>query len=152
MAISEQDISGVTEAVWASTLDLGVQTAPVATSPADAARLVGRVQITGAWTGSVLLVCAGDLARTAAAAIFGGAPEETSDSQARDALAEIINMTAGNLKALLPEPCQLGLPAVAGVDGFVAETTPPDARGLTEVGFTCQGRPFVVRVVAATDA
>jgi len=151
MVISEQDISCVTEAVWASTLDLGVEPCPAPTRPTDAARLVGRVHITGAWTGSVFIVCSGDLARTAAAAIFGGPPEQASDTQSREALAEIINMTAGNLKALLPEPCQLGLPAVspAETSEFDALTQP---RSLTEVGFTCQGRPFVVRVVAEPDA
>lgn len=151
MVISEQDISGVTEAVWGSTLDLGVQPAPAAMRPTDSARLVGRVNITGAWTGSVFIVCSGDLARTAAAAIFGGAPEQASETQSCEALAEIINMTAGNLKALLPEPCQLGLPAVSATQAEELEA-PVEPRSFTEVGFTCLGRPFVVRVVAEPDA
>ena len=151
MVITEQDISGVTEAVWESTLDLGVLPLPSPTRPTDAERLVGRVNISGAWTGSVFIMCSGDLARTAAAAIFGGAPEHASDTQSREALAEIINMTAGNLKALLPEPCQLGLPRVSDAEAAEADTlTRP--RSQTEVGFTCQGRPFVVRVVAEPDA
>src|SRR4051794_14989654 len=149
--ISEQDISGVTEAVWVSTLDLLVEPSPTPVQPTDAARLVGRVHITGAWTGSVFIVCSGELARTAAAAIFGAAPDQARDTQSREALAEIINMTAGNLKALLPEPCHLGLPSVSDAAAGELDML-PQPRSLTEVGFTCEGSPFVVRVVAEPDA
>ncbi|HZR79907.1 MAG TPA: chemotaxis protein CheX [Candidatus Binatia bacterium] len=144
MAISEEDIGGVTELVWGSMLELAVEPCPVSDGDADDERLVGTVEITGAWSGTIELACPQALAREAAAVVFGVAPQEANRSQLREALAELANMTAGNLKALLPEPCELGLPAVCeasevagGRDRSVATTL---------AAFSCQGHPFLVRV------
>jgi hypothetical protein len=146
MRISEQDISGVTEVVWGSMLELDVRPCPMWASDVEDSRLVASVAIRGAWSGTVELACPPALVREAAAVVFGIAPEEASGAQLREAIAELTNMTAGNLKALLPEPCELGLPAVADEDG-AAEGSPGDAGTVTEAGFSCQGHPFFVRVV-----
>jgi len=82
--------------------------------------LVGCVQITGAWSGAVLLSCAPGFASLAARTIFAGAGDP-SVGEERDALGELANMVAGNLKALLPAPSYLGLPTVADGETGVLE-------------------------------
>jgi chemotaxis protein CheX len=77
--------------------------------------LVACVQISGAWSGAVLMWCTGEFASLAVKAMFDvgdGADEE------RDAVGEIANMVAGNLKATLPSPSRLSLPIVASGHGF----------------------------------
>jgi len=145
MQISESDIFGVTENVWASVLELAVQPCPVWAAEGEAGALVGRVDISGAWHGRVILACPGALAREVASVIFGVSAEEASTTQAREALAELTNMTAGNLKALLPEPCELGIPVVSDEDP--ANDVAAGASLVTEAGFNCQGYPFLVKVV-----
>jgi chemotaxis protein CheX len=81
--------------------------------------LVGCVQITGAWSGAVLISCSPDFARLAAKIIFAN-PGEPSLADEHDALGEISNMIAGNLKAVLPAPSFLALPTVSdSIDGVL---------------------------------
>jgi chemotaxis protein CheX len=140
--ISDEDIQGIVENVWLSTLGLGVEpTPPLVEPPSDA--VMARVDIDGAWDGTVLVRCALPLAREVAAIMFHTEPEGENGAtplQVSDAIAEIVNMIGGNLKALLPQPCALALP-VAGVDA-----APSDGRPVVTVAFECLGRPFVVEV------
>lgn len=55
-----------------------------------------------------------------AAVMFGIEPEEISESDVDDALAELTNMTAGAMKSLLPGVRELGLPRVGdlGTDAY----------------------------------
>jgi len=143
----EEAIHSIVETVWTTMLGLDVQ--PVRTLP-DAASdhtLVGTVRISGAWEGEVRLRCSSDLARRIAAIMFAIDPATATAAQTEDALGELANMTGGNLKALLPEPCHLSTPAVHRA----AETPPaPGARLLSEVSFDCQGEPFQVMLVRAS--
>jgi len=110
-----------------------------------AGALAGWIAIDGAWRGSVTLSCPQGLAQLVARVIFGLDEEgvrEPTVAQMGDALAELTNMTGGNLKALLPEPCVLSLPRI---------TTPEEASRrpgamIAEATFECSGEPFVVRV------
>jgi chemotaxis protein CheX len=97
-----------------------------------------------------------DLAITLASSMFDGTrsrdgdpPPEVPEADVRDALGEIANMIAGNVKALLPEPCSISLPAVAlGSDDTVSVqgTTP-----VTSVPFTCDGHPLVITLLERVD-
>jgi chemotaxis protein CheX len=81
--------------------------------------MVGCVQITGTWSGAVLVQCDPQFASLAAKIIFStdGAPTQEEE---RDALGEIANQIAGNLKALLPSPSFLALPTISdGVDNVL---------------------------------
>lgn len=83
-----------------------------AISPEDP-RLLGCVQIVGAWTGAVVLECSPGFATQAACRLLELAPEQVADADLRDAVAELANIVGGNLKSLLPGPSYLSLPAVA---------------------------------------
>ena len=72
----------------------------------------GVVQISGAWDGAVTVQCSARAARHAAQTMFGLSDDDVSVADLQDALGELTNMTGGNIKALLPETCFLGLPVV----------------------------------------
>lgn len=147
MEIAREDLDSITENVWTTTMGLSVLPWLLETPQIErtAEALAGWIAIDGAWRGSVTLACPRGLARIVARVIFGlddqGIGEPTA-AQMDDALAELTNMTGGNLKALLPEPCVLSLPRI---------TTPEEASRrpgsmIAEATFECSGEPFVVRV------
>jgi len=107
--------------------------------------LTACVQLNGAWDGSVLLYCTAKLARNAAAVMFGMEPAGMSDEDIEDALGELANMTGGNMKALLPQPCELSLPAV--VEGIDYRFVVPGSRVLSHVLLGCRGEPFLVTLL-----
>jgi CheY-specific phosphatase CheX len=76
------------------------------------ARWFGCVGLSGAFEGSVVVGCSPELPRRVARYLFG----EDGEESAGDALAELANVLAGNLKALLPgdqeSPLHLSAPRV----------------------------------------
>ena len=94
------------------------------------------------------LQCSAELARRAAVVMFSVELDKVSPEQVRDAVGELTNMTGGNLKALLPPPCQVSLPTVT------EETNgkPPASGGQlrSRVFFQCQGQPFSVRLLESS--
>ena len=142
----EKEISQITESIWESILRVDIQRREMAELPAkEEHTLAGCVQITGAWEGAVAVHCAVDLARQVAALMFNMSPENTSIEEVQDALGELVNMTGGNLKALLAEPCYLSLPAV--VEGHNYTLRIPGSALVSQVAFECQGHPFLVTLL-----
>jgi chemotaxis protein CheX len=107
--------------------------------------LEGRVGIEGAWTGDVVLRCGVALARRIAGAMFATPPHEVRVDQIQDSVSELVNMIAGNVKSLLPEPCVLGLPHVrAGCDSATYVLRGPITAATR---FESDGEPIQVLVV-----
>jgi hypothetical protein len=150
MTITQNDLTQLTCGIWESTLGLDVQ--PIAgpsLSEQQAGMLLGRVQITGAWRGDVSLECSEELAKKVARAMFGFDSEEPTREEVRDALAEITNVTAGNLKSLLCGNCHLSMPQVTD-----RVPDPPTARAEVVIGcqaFVCQGELFLVTILEGQD-
>jgi chemotaxis protein CheX len=63
----------------------------------------------------------------------------------RDALGELTNMVAGNVKAMLPQPSAISLPTVAF--GRHYDITVVGTRLVASVSFTSETHPFVVSLV-----
>jgi chemotaxis protein CheX len=146
MTITQNDLSQLTRTIWESTLGLEVR--PIS-GPALSEREVGivtaRVQITGAWLGAVLLQCSQELAKKVARTMFCPDSGEPTSEEVRDALAEITNVTAGNLKSLASGHCHLAMPEVTE-----RELDPPMAVKAVVVSsqaFACQGELFVVTIL-----
>jgi len=72
-------------------------------------------------------------------------PADTTPEEVTDALGELANMIGGNVKALLPEPCRISLPAVA--DGMDYRLSVPGARPVTAVTWSCESEPLMVRLL-----
>ena len=143
----EAELVEITERVWDSLFDVPL----VARDPSEPlGRTSGRaisgcVHITGAWDGAVTLHCSEKLAKLVTGAMFEMEPDEAGEDDVRDALGELANMVGGNVKALLPEPCRISLPAVA--DGADYRLSIPGAYPLTAVTWTCGGEPLLVRIL-----
>lgn len=91
----------------------GLADAGLAGAGLAGAVVTATVRILGAWRGCVVLTTPEPLARAAAAAMLGVRTEQLSRADVADAVGELANVVAGNLKSLLPAPSTLSLPAVA---------------------------------------
>jgi chemotaxis protein CheX len=154
----EPELTEITERVWASLVETPLlprqpgqpsqptQPGGITTVAGPGARtFTGCVQITGAWEGAVTVHCSAELAKVLTAAMFVVDPDDTTQDEVTDALGELANMVGGNVKALLPEPCRISLPAVA--DGMDYRLSVPGARPVTAVTWTCGGEPLMVRLL-----
>jgi chemotaxis protein CheX len=144
----ERHIEEISEAIWSTLCDLPLTRADgpgpaggAATGDAGASTVSSLVHIEGTWQGAVLVQLPLSLATALTAAMLQGEDEPDAD-EVRDAIGEVANMLAGNLKALLPQPSRISLPAVVfGRDyrlSLVGTTT------VAQVTFTSGGAPVVV--------
>jgi chemotaxis protein CheX len=105
-------VDSIVSTVWESLF--GEPTVPTAAVPVAEEALLARVGIHGGWTGSVVVSCgpevASGLTRELLALPAGSVPNR---AEVHDALGEIANIVAGNVKSLLPSHAELGLPEVA---------------------------------------
>jgi chemotaxis protein CheX len=148
----EPELTEITERVWTSLVEAPLlPRQPGQPGPAPGARtFTGCVQITGAWEGAVTVHCSAELAKVLTAAMFMVDPQDTTPEEVSDALGELANMVGGNVKALLPEPCRISLPAVA--DGMDYRLSVPGARPVSAVTWTCNGEPLMVRLLERRTA
>ena len=149
MQFLEKEICQITEGVWNDLLGLGVS--PIAEAEAQNGRgktLTGSVRIKGGWQGEVRLQCSAELARRAAVVMFRVELDKVTPEQAQDAIGELTNMTGGNLKALLPPPCQISLPTVTEENN--GNSPGPDGQLRSHIFFQCQGQPFSVTLLESS--
>jgi len=146
--IHEDEIAQIVRSIWTSILDRVVE---VDESCCDGSwevpgrSLTGCVQLTGDFEGATLLFCTASLARSLASVMFSEDPASLSSEEIRDALGELVNMVAGNIKPLLEGTSRLSLPSV--VEGADYEVIVPGSRVVCRVGFRCEGEPLQVTFV-----
>jgi chemotaxis protein CheX len=145
MNFGTAEIGQYVESIWDSVLGLGVRPGAADLPGPKSDYLTGCIQITGAWEGAVTLDYSKALARQAAGILFGAQEAETTTEQVHDVVGELTNMIGGNLKALLPGPCYLCLPAVADGSDYALRVL--GSRVLSRAGFECARQPFVVTVI-----
>ncbi|HVN75155.1 MAG TPA: chemotaxis protein CheX [Thermoanaerobaculaceae bacterium] len=144
----EEAIVSITQNIWESILGLQVERARDVAQLTQATReksLTGCVQLAGAWEGSVFLYCTAALAGEVAATMFGTTTASLRNGDVEDALGELTNMVAGNLKIVLPRPCQLSLPAV--VEGIDYRVIVPGTKIAGQVLFESSSQPLLVTVL-----
>ena len=106
--------------------------------------MLARMNVAGAWSGSVAVWCDEEFARACATVLFEGEP--CGDPEARDALGELANIIAGNLKALLPSPSRISLPIVS------SDETVPSELADDRIAFHVAGRHHLEVSVVETRA
>lgn len=147
MTTIDADITEIACSIWETLFALPLVEGTTPPQPTDST-VTGCVNIEGAWNGAVTFQCPMALAGILTAQMFlnGSSPSVDDIS---DAVGELTNMLAGNVKALLPEPCHISLPGVAfGSDyRFSVVGTKPVA----SVSFTCGGHPLLVTLLRRTD-
>ena len=98
------NVAPVVDMVFRTMLGLKVEPYPMPwTRPPD--MVTAAVYFVGAWRGAVLLECTRQQARTFAQLLMSIEAPKTVDENVKDALGELANMLAGNLKSVLPRRC-----------------------------------------------
>jgi len=146
MNFTTENIVQITTDIWTSTLGVEIQHVPDGVQiPKQERSMIGCIQITGDWEGAVTLHCSEALARHATATMFNMPSEEVSSEEIRDTLGELTNMTAGNIKSLLPANCYISLPSVA--EGLDYRLTVPGGKIILQDGFECVGQPLIITIL-----
>jgi chemotaxis protein CheX len=114
--VTEPDLADIVEGATSTMLgiDLGAL-APSGTTPngdSSVCAVGASVQFTGEWSGALVIGCDELLGNEAAAAMFGCDTDNVAADDLSDALGELANMIAGNVKPLLPGAIAISLPTV----------------------------------------
>ncbi len=111
LSIYRADLARIVVSVFQTMLELEITATETAGAPA-ADGLTAAVYFAGAWKGAVLLECTRPQAFEFTHRLMAiDAPEAINDD-VRDALGELANMLAGNLKSVLPHGIGLSMPSV----------------------------------------
>lgn len=133
--------------IWTSMLVTEVDRATAV--PAACMDVTACIEISGAWNGACILQMTHEGALCAASRMFGLDESDVGESEIIDAVGELANQIGGNLKAMLPEPCQLGLPSVT--EGCDIAPHLKEAREVSRVDFSWEAGPLVVILVCSDD-
>ncbi len=80
--------------------------------------VVGIIHLTGGWDGFVLAGFEPELAQAVAVRMLAAPDLDPNDEDLRDAVGEVANILAGNLKCMIPEWTAMSIPAV--IEGSVS--------------------------------
>lgn len=150
--LQEEDLVGLTGSIWETVFGRAVQpveSASIDPSLAGSVKVTACVAITGGWNGTVEIVLPLPAAVRAAMDMFAMDESELDDELVHDAVGELANIAAGNIKGMITEPTKLGLPAV--VRGSDYTVSVPGTQVVLEAAFDCDGLPFRVLVQSPTD-
>ncbi|MGI5176308.1 chemotaxis protein CheX [Dactylosporangium sp. CA-152071] len=111
-SLSEDDVRGIVWQVWTAYLNCAPEVTPAPEPPADTADVTASIGLAGAWNGLAVLRCGLPVAGVIAGAMLDVDPTSANADDCADALGELVNILAGNVKSLLPKPSHLSLPQV----------------------------------------
>jgi len=140
----EAAIRDIVRTVWSTQLGLELDPDPERPIPVAAPSMTAAIHISGDFLGGVRLAAGAPLVRRAAAIMFARPEQDITVDDARDALGELANIVAGNIKALLDGTSSISLPTI--VDGSDYTVSTVDVRTSEELGFTLDREPLIVTV------
>ena len=136
------EIAGIVEDLWATLLHEDVAPLPPGASVDPASPVHARLTIDARDPVELVLECSETLASRAAARMFRLEEGDASMGQVLEAVAELTNILAGNLRGQLAPDAKLGLPEV-----HLGPAAMPGATGAhASVAFACGDGGFTVRV------
>ena len=143
----ESDVESIASAIWESLLRLPIDVNGGGGLGPEA-QMSCLVHLHGAFQGAVMIECSEALGSLLTAAMLQttGIPDAADMT---DALGELTNVFAGNIKALLAQPSSISLPTVAFGPSY--EIGVVGATVVARVPFVCEGQPLVVTVLRRTD-
>ncbi len=107
----QEDVSRIATDVFQTMLSLEIWPDSSATDlPVEV--VTAAVYFAGDWKGAVLIECTASQAFDFTARLFSSAPPTRMNDDVRDALGELANMVAGNLKSVLPGGVGISMPSV----------------------------------------
>ena len=145
MTIDTEELKLITEQVWELIMESQIVPSAWTDVPSDVAPQIAYVELTGAYNGTIALRIDNVLIRTAAATMFDVKPAEVTAGEMDDTARELANMVGGNVKCLVDQPTQLGLPQLTAADGFDVDTKALRCR----LAFEHNGAPLQVSVYDA---
>jgi chemotaxis protein CheX len=143
----ESDVESIAYAIWESLLGLPIDVNG-GSDPGEDSQATCLVHLHGAFQGAVMIECSEALGSLLTAAMLRtDGPPDAADMT--DALGELTNVFAGNIKALLAQPSSISLPTVAFGPSY--EIGVVGATVVARVSFVCEGHPLVVTVLERDD-
>ena len=150
MSFSDSDIDQVTSTAFELMLGLEIQRNH---HPLQQVRTVqyvtGCVHISGAWGGSMTVACTEHLARKATAIMFASEEAAVSDEEIQDAVGELSNIIAGNIKGLYDGNCSVSLPVV--VSGVDYDLRVPGTTLVGQYVYDCLDQSLVITILNHRD-
>ena len=143
--VSVEMLAEIVKSVFATMMDLEVCTSESPWHPGGD-RLTSFVQLTGEWSGAVLLECSRDQACHFAGRILAMDPPETVDDDVRDVLGELANMIGGNMKCGMTAGVRLSMPTV--LDGSDYDLRVCGSQIQERLAFECAEGSFWVTVLS----
>ncbi|WP_433086743.1 chemotaxis protein CheX [Dactylosporangium sp. CA-052675] len=110
--VSTDALHGIVWQVWTAYLGASPSAEPPPAAFAEPFDVTAGVSIAGAWHGHVILRCRVDGAAAMAAAMLEMPAGSVRLDDIVDAAGELMNIIAGNVKSLLPQPSVVALPQV----------------------------------------
>lgn len=145
MSLLEKEICHYTETIWHTLLGQTVSLAPDSSHWAESEEImVCCVDISGSWEGTVALHYPIPLARKAAACMFDQTPETITQDQIQSIMNELGNMTAGNIKGLMEDPCHLSLPTLMSEKDYPLDFCQSDVA--SQYVFQCMDSNFAISI------
>src|SRR5205809_6170657 len=146
MEFKTTDISEIVTDIWTAMLGFPVQLRTEPT-PGGPDLISARVTITGEWDGFLVVNCPEQLSREVATAMLQVDEEQLTLGTVFDAVGEVANMTAGNVKNLIEGLCRLTTPTVT--DEADLSVPDEDSEKVFEVAFDCHDQAFSVTILQA---
>ncbi len=112
MNFSSDDLYHVISNIWETALGLPLDQTGAGASKSPARSTAATVDISGGWSGTIVLDCSDAVARRAAAVMFDIDEAAVTRSTMNDAVTELVNMIGGHVKSLACEGCKLSLPEI----------------------------------------
>jgi chemotaxis protein CheX len=146
MKFAENELRQITEETWKIVLGEELQGPTMRVGPNEIENCIAAcAQIAGDWQLAVVLYCSADAARKAATLMFGAGDAKVSSEDVDDALCELINIIAGNIKGTLSGSSHLSPPNL--VKGQDFKLMFPRHVLLSEADFIYQGEPLLVMLL-----
>jgi chemotaxis protein CheX len=150
MEFKDADINEIVTDIWTAMLGFPIQprSGPAGEGNGDGVggTISARVTITGEWDGAVVVNCPESLSREVATAMLQNEDELTLGT-VFDAVGEVANMTAGNVKNLIEGLCRLTPPTVT--DEADLSLPDEDSEKVFEASFDCGAEAFTVSILEA---
>jgi len=147
MEFQAGDITEIVSGIWTSMLGFPIE--PRSERPAfdeGSCMISARVLITGEWDGAVVINCTEELGRRVASEMLQDENVQMTLGTVFDAVGELTNMTAGNVKNLISGLCRLTTPKVTDEEDY---SDSPDGRSVFEASFDCGDDAFALYILEA---
>ena len=143
MSLSADDLARVVRSIWETQLGLELEEVEVASLDEALTAwdtVTFGVRFSGDFEGTLVQRCSRRVALLAAAAAFARSDKQLGASHARDVIAELAHVTAGNLKTKFAGHSVVSLPDAINPDRERGEVA-------ARAGFLLRGEPLVVMLM-----